>query len=76
MDNKKKGSYALNSTYPHNNKITSYYIQQESDKSSQRRNAKHHDGQYAAITEMLHVILRYPEVYINLIIVSICTIPL
>ena len=42
-DNENKGSYASNSTYLHNTKITSTDIQQESKKKAQNRNAKHPD---------------------------------
>ena len=75
MDNKRKGSYASNSTYSCNKKTPSN-IQQEAKKKSHKRDAKHPDGKCAALTEMLHLMLHYPEVYTNLIFVSICTMPL
>ena len=52
-------------------KKTSSDIQQESEKKSKKRNEKHTDGRCAALTEMLHIMLRYPEVYTDLIFVSI-----
>ena len=65
MDNEKKRSYASNSTYLHNTKITSSDIQQESKKKSKECNAKPPDGKCAAITEMLNDMLRYTEVNIE-----------
>ena len=76
MNNGKTGSYASDSTYLNNNKITSSVIQQESEKKSQKRNSKHPSERCAALTEMLHVMLWYPEVYTDIIFVSICTMPL
>ena len=76
MDNEKKRSYASNSTYLHNTKITSSDIQQESKKKAQKSNAKHPDGRCAALTEMLQIMLRYPEVYMILRLVPIYKIPL
>ena len=76
MYNEKKLSYASNSTYPHNTKITSSDIQQEAKKKAQKSNTKHPGGIYEALTDMLHIILRYPEVYMDFRFVSICTIPL
>ena len=67
MYNENKGSYATNSTYLHNTEITSSDIQQDADKKAQRCNAKHPNGKSASLTEMLHVMLRYPEVYTDLI---------
>ena len=66
MDNENKSSYASNSTYLHNKKITSYCIQQEPRKKSQKLNAKHPGGRCASLTEILHVMLRYPDVYTGL----------
>ena len=66
MDIENKGSHATNSTYLHNTEITSSDIQQEAYKKAQRCNAKHPDGKCASLTDMLHVMLRYPEVYTDL----------
>ena len=39
-------------------------------------NEKYPDGKCSALTDMLHIMLRYTEVYMDLIFVSICTMPL
>jgi predicted GIY-YIG superfamily endonuclease len=72
---KKDGSIQSNSTYLHNTKITASDIQQEKEKNTKRD--KHHpDGRCVSLTEMLHVMLQYHEVYTDLIFVSISTMPL
>ena len=76
MDNENKILHASNLTYLHNTKITSSGIQREVEENEHTRNAKHPDWRCAALTEMLHVLLRYQEVYTNLRFVSICTISL
>ena len=76
IDNENKGLYASNSTYLHITKITSSDIQQEAEQKIQKRNAKYSDRRWAALTDILHIMLRYPEVFTDLIFVSICTIPL
>ena len=50
-------------------------MQQEQDKEV-KKNAKHPEGRCIALTEMLHVMLRYPEVYTDLRFVTISTLPL
>ena len=63
------------STYLHNTKITSLDIIQEKE-HKEKRDYKHPQGRCIALTEMLHVMLRYPEVYTDLTFVSISTLPL
>ena len=76
MNNQKKGSFASNSTYLHNTKITSSDIIQKDKLTSDKRTTNHPQGRCIALTEMLHVMLKYPEVYTDLKFVSICTMPL
>ena len=71
----KKGSLQTNSTYLHNTKITTSDIQQEKERKENRDN-KHPQGRCISLTEMLHVMLRYPEVYTDLVFISISTMPL
>ena len=70
-----KGEINTSSTYLHNTKITSSNIQQEKEKEK-RRDTNHPEGRCISLTEMLHVMLRYPEVYTDLRFVSISTMPL
>jgi hypothetical protein len=74
MDQQNKGSYTSN-TYIHNTKITSSDIQQEEEKKK-HRDFNHPQGCCIALTEMLHVMFCYPEVYTDLKFISICTMPL
>jgi predicted GIY-YIG superfamily endonuclease len=75
MNKDKKGSLETNSTYLHNTKIASSDLQQEKEKD-EKRGVKHPEGRCVALTEMLHVMLQYPEVYTDLAFVSISTLPL
>ena len=75
MNKEKKGSIATYSTYLHNTKVSSSGIQQQEEKEA-KKDSKHPEGRCIALTEMLHVMLRYPEVYTDLRFVSISTLPL
>ena len=49
---------------------------QQTKEKDEKRGAKHPEGRCVALTEMLHVMLQYPEVYTDLAFVSISTLPL
>ena len=70
-----KGGIQTNSTYLHNTKVTTSDMQQMKEKN-EKRGAKHPEGRCVALTEMIHVMLQYPEVYTDLVFVSISTLPL
>ena len=45
-------------------------------RKNERRNKHHPDGRCISLTEMIHVMLRYPEVYSDLEFTSVSTMPL
>ena len=75
MNKDNKGGLVTQSTYLHNTKVTTSDVQQEKEKEKEK-NFKHPEGRCISLTEMLHVMLRYPEVYTDLCFVSISTLPL
>ena len=54
--------------------MTSSEIQQNKEKLI-KKNQKHPEGRCVLLTEMLHMMLRYPEVYTDLKFISISTMP-
>jgi predicted GIY-YIG superfamily endonuclease len=70
-----KNRLESNSTYLHNTKITSSDKQQQKEKVEDR-DSKHPQGRCVSLTEMMHVMLRYPEVYTDLVFISVSSLPL
>ena len=75
MNGKKSGSLISNAQFLHNTKVTSSKIQEDKDREK-RRDSKNPQGRCISLMEMLHVMLKYPEVYTNLRFISISTMPL
>ena len=75
MDKKKKGNLVTQSTFLHNTKISSSKMGEEEVKKSKRNN-HHPHGRCISLTEMLHHMLRYPEMFTDLVFIAISTMPL
>ena len=69
MNKEKKGTIQTSSTYLHNTKISSSEAQQQKEKK-ERRDNQHPEGRIISLTEMMHVMLRIPEVYSDLVFTS------
>ena len=59
-------------SFLHNSKVTSSKMAQDKEKDSTKKN----HGRVITRNEMLHVLLKYPEVITNLIFVKVTTMPL
>ena len=61
------------STFLHNTKVTSSKIQEDKDR---QKNLKYPQGRYISHVEMLHQMLKYPEVITDLQFINIPTMPI
>ena len=75
MNGDKKVSLLTKSTFLHNTKTASSKIAKDEIKNM-KKEKKHPHGWCIALTEMLNCMLRYEEVYTDLICISISTMPL
>ena len=66
-------SLLTKSTFLHNTKITSSKIQEDKDR---KKDTKYPQGRYISHIEMLHQMMKYPEVTTDLTFVTITTMPL
>ena len=66
-------SLLTRSTFLHNTKVTSSKMQEDKDRE---KDSKYPQGRAIAHVEMLHQILKYPEVITDLEFISIATMPL
>jgi hypothetical protein len=69
------GKLITKATFLHNTKITSSKINEDKARES-KRGSNHPQGRAVSQMEMLHMMLKYPEVYTDLNFVSVPTLPL
>jgi hypothetical protein len=72
MDKKEKGILVTQFSFLHITKISSSKMGEEEVKKSNRNN-HHPHGRCISLTEMLHYMLRYPEMFTYLIFIAIST---
>ena len=75
MNGEKKGSLVTKSTFLHNTEIESSEISKD-EINNEKRAKKTPHGRCISLNEMIHRMLRYAEVYMNLICVAISTMTL
>ena len=75
VDGSKSGSLVTKSSFLHNTKVTSTKINEDKERETKREN-KRVQGRAISQMEMLHMMLKYPEVFTDLNFVAIPTMPL
>ena len=73
--NKDSGNLVSRSTFLHNTKVSSSKANEDKARSEER-DKDHPNGRAISHMEMLHTMLRYPEVVTDLKFISICTMPI
>lgn len=76
VDNHSNGALVTKATFLHNTKITSSKLNEDKVKNSNKRDMSHPQGRIISHMEMLHHMLRYPEVITNLVFVTIPSMPI
>ena len=74
-DHSKNGALISETAFLHNTKITSSKMNEDKQRET-KRDHNHVQGRIISLMEMLHSMLRYPEVYTDLCFISITTTPL
>jgi len=76
IDVKSDGTFVRKKEYLFNTKVSSSFMAQHKDKEGKSRNATSPKGRIISINEMCHVMLKYPEVFTDLVFTIISTSPL